>query len=352
MSRRFRELLRASVFLRRWLSARRHRAASITVPDGLFDHVIKLSVMLEKATRRGWLLAAAQLRYRLQREVERATERLHVLKYELEEHCEKPLPTESELCRELLALGQEFEEVVIDVEGSQLSVTTESVVLDGIDLGRFRIQLDCVRVDVPAYRVIALDSNPAAINSSVTHPHVQDQQLCEGDGRAAIRNSLASGRLTDFFLIVNQILSQYARGSAFVELSQWEGIPCRDCGDVLNEDDRYFCERCGETICTDCSRCCKHCDVTTCAECMNACPICDDPSCDSCLTACKVCGAQVCPGCIEEGVCTNCFEENQDECEEEEEPVGAQATVPEGTRQAAAGTTVQPDRLGEAALSA
>ena len=36
------------------------------------------------------------------------------------------------------------------------------------------------------YRVIALDPHPATKSESITHPHVQDERLCEGEGHAAI----------------------------------------------------------------------------------------------------------------------------------------------------------------------
>ena len=59
--------------------------------------------------------------------------------------------------------------------------------------------------------MIALDPSPAASNSETTHPHVQTNQLCEGDGRSAIRHAMREGRLLDFFVLVRQILQTYAR---------------------------------------------------------------------------------------------------------------------------------------------
>ena len=64
--------------------------------------------------------------------------------------------------------------------------------------GAFEIRLDWRLSGLvhTAYRVVALDPNPAAASDDVTHPHVQNEQLCEGEGRAAIRAALAECRFT------------------------------------------------------------------------------------------------------------------------------------------------------------
>ncbi len=61
-------------------------------------------------------------------------------------------------------------------------------------------------------------------------PHVSDETLCEGDGRRAIHAALAAGRLYDFFTIVDRLLNTYASGRAYVDLDNWFGTPCHDCG--------------------------------------------------------------------------------------------------------------------------
>ena len=96
--------------------------------------------------------------------------------------------------------------------------------------GPFEIRLDWRQLgSATPYRVVALDPHPAAKDTDVTHPHVQEEQLCEGEGRSAVRAALAEGRLYDFFLLVSQLLHTYGRGSAYVELDNWDGIPCDDC---------------------------------------------------------------------------------------------------------------------------
>ena len=352
MDQDFRSALRASVFIHAWLRRRRRWVKSVNVPDTLFEQVMTLSAMSDYAIGHGWMFAAAEVSRRLLREVDRCTERMQLLKYELQERSQSPLPTESEICKEVMALRKEFDEVGIDVQKSQLSVISEPIVLAGIDLGRFQIELDCGQTGRSApYRVVALEPNPSAVNSSVTHPHVQDEQLCEGDGRTAIRAALDNGRLTDFFLIVNQLLCTYARGSAFVELSQWGGVPCHACGSTTDEDDRYYCEGCEETVCIDCSQSCNHCDCNLCAGCMDKCSLCERASCSSCMTACKACGVAACPECLEGGICTNCLEEDPNDCGKAQDNNNSEAARSGLCRQDA-GLAVQPHGVGQATVSA
>ena len=49
-----------------------------------------------------------------------------------------------------------------------------------------------------------------------------DERLCEGDGRSAIRQALAQGRLLDFFMLVAGGLRTYNAESPFVALEIWE----------------------------------------------------------------------------------------------------------------------------------
>ena len=168
----------------------------------------------------------------------------------------------------------------IDLDEHELSVTTDRIVLEGVFLGPFEIRLDWQRsASSSPYRVVALDPNPAAKSDDITHPHVQDEQLCEGDGRTAIRAALAECRLYDFFLLVSQLLHTYGRGSAYVELGDWDGVPCEDCGDSVDEDDRYYCDRC---------------DATLCGECSVSCHGCGDAFCSGCLGPCAACGCEYC----------------------------------------------------------
>jgi hypothetical protein len=122
-----------------------------------------------------------------------------------------------------MTLYDEFENVEIDLKKHEISVTTEPITLEGIFLGPFQIQLVWEKLgNSSPYSIKALDPHPAEANEDVTHPHVQDESLCEGEGRMAIQNSLREGRLGDFFLLVAQVLRTYGKGSAYIELNDWD----------------------------------------------------------------------------------------------------------------------------------
>ena len=98
-----------------------------------------------------------------------------------------------------------------------------------------------------------------------------DEHLCEGDGRAAIRQALAQGRLLDFFMLVAGGLRTYNAESPFVALEIWGGATCSDCGAVVDEDERLACQRCEETICSGCEVVCSGCDGSWCSQCVTSC---------------------------------------------------------------------------------
>lgn len=219
-----------------------------------------------------------------------------------------------EIYRELLALEQEFDNLQIDLQARTMSVVTEPIVLEHVDLGRFEILLRWDRPDDELiYDVVALDANSASTDSDITHPHVREQQLCEGDGRLPIRLALLQGRLLDFFVLVRQVLNTYNADSAYVQLDRWHGRGCPDCGLVVHADDSTCCERCDSDICNECSSCCRDCGRSCCSECRAMCPACEQDHCRLCLRKCSRCGSGVCPSCLTSGVCPNCQENQGDD---------------------------------------
>jgi hypothetical protein len=220
-----------------------------------------------------------------------------------------------------LALYDEFEDVEIDLDKHTLSVTTDRIVLGYIGLGRFEIRLDWKHLGSScAYRVVALDPNPATKSEDITHPHVQDEQLCEGDGRAAVQVALTECRFYDFFLLISQLLHTYGRGSAYVELDNWDAMPCEDCGDSIDEDRRYHCDRCGSTLCGSCSISCHGCDNGFCSDCLSVCSYCGQNFCSSCLQICSACRKRYCEDCLEAGLCRSCHEEQHNKEKKDDLP--------------------------------
>jgi hypothetical protein len=312
--------------------------------------------MLRRARRAqslGWHLAAD----RLQRDLQFNLQRLRAEVCELE-HQLTPAPTSAhvasirDILADLVALNEEFGEIAIDRKEQTVSVTTEPIDLEGVYLGPFEIQLDwsdLAHGHPHNYRVIAVEPSPAASSDSVVHPHVQDEAVCEGEGRQPIRNALAQGRLYDFFTIVANLLRTYNSGSPFVSLSEWYGAECADCGANVSGDDSWTCERCEASVCGECHYSCPGCDRTFCFDCVTRCESCDDHHCGSCMTECDVCHNEICQGCLDDNErCPNCHEEETEEQIATEEISSSNESADRG----GADAPVLANCLGETAVPA
>lgn len=214
-----------------------------------------------------------------------------------------------DILADLAALEEEFVEVGIDLRERTLSLTTNAILLEGVDLGRFRILLHWdLLPDAGAYDVVPLDPNQAASDETTSHPHVRDEGLCEGEGRLPIRRALQEGRLYDFGLLVRQVLETYNAGSAYVPLSRWSGRPCSDCGYTGDEDGITNCDCCDSDLCFDCHVSCSGCGRSCCGECRERCPGCDESFCTACLPGCPDCDETRCRGCLTNGRCDHCHQ--------------------------------------------
>ncbi len=233
----------------------------------------------------------------------------------LTEKPHKEAPKLHLLVEELDQLQEEFGDIDFDKAANTISVVTESITLEDIYLGPFKIQLELNNLgehkDSPYY-CVALNPNPAGTDESVTHPHVSNDQLCEGDGSEAITASLEQGRLCDFFTMVRSILSTYNPDSPYVSLDEWSGIPCYDCGCSVTSEDTYYCEHCDRDYCSECSTYCRSCDTAICLGCSTQCPYCEETICSGCTTLCPHCEEECCELCLEkcpsceERVCSSC----------------------------------------------
>ena len=325
--------LRAAVLIHEQLSGGTCHEMPIYLPEYSWNNVQRLRRQIGRARERGWHRAAKQLATDLagvmddcRRELENAA---RVLRSRLPE---RHVFSVSDIYRDILALYNEFEEVEIDLDEHKLSVTTDHIVLEYTHLGRFEIRLDWRRLGVsPAYRVVALDPNPAAKSDDITHPHVQGEQLCEGEGRVAVQAALAECRLHDFFLLISQLLHTYGRGSGYAELDNWDGIPCEACGDSVNEDDRYYCQHCETTLCGGCAIPCQECGEHYCSGCIATCAACGYEHCSSCLAACSGCHKRFCDECLEAGLCRSCHEKQRNE-ETQDGPSQNDASQSPGSR--------------------
>ena len=311
--------LRAARLIRQQISERWRNPGRAAFPDGLGHNARRLMRQIDIARHRGWHAAARQLTTDVAHEVEYCRQRLGEFARQLQQQTiPKNLPMESDIFREIMAVHEEFSEVEIDLQSGEISITTNPIVLQDTHLGPFQVRLDWNRLDRhQPYRVVALDPNPAAANEAVTHPHVQEERLCEGEGPVGIESALSAGRLCDFFLIVSRLLGTYARGSGFVELDDWDGIRCQDCGCLTYEDNRCHCDRCDADLCGECCPSCQGCERNLCSDCISTCARCGENYCSDCLENCHTCHENCCEHCLEGGLCENCHDQRQDDLPDE-----------------------------------
>jgi len=269
----------------------------------------------------GWFSAAGRCCSRTSRLLNDVSYSISQIQ-QLTEGPQKKTPKLSLLVEELVQVREEFGDLDFDKAENTVSVVTESITLDDVYLGPFRIQLELDKLselytDRP-YRVIALNPNPAATDEEVTHPHVSGEKLCEGDGCVTIRTALEQGRLCDFFTMVRNILNTYNPDSPYVSLDDWSSEPCYDCGYVASRDDTYYCSYCEHDFCSECSTYCRCCDETCCLGCSQQCSYCEDNACMNCMNECAECDSLCCSSCLEENLCPNCKEEMEKDNEDQE----------------------------------
>ena len=307
----------------------------------------KDSHLFYAAVERNWLSSVEKIRLRISRNLNDFSYNLQRFKEML--NTDRPkLPKLSDVFAELNQIEQDIGELQFDLKEETISVITDSVSLEDIAFGSFEIKLNIGEIrslyTESPYRVIALEPNPAGSDSCVTHPHVSNEKLCEGDGHTAIRRSLEDGRLCDFFTMIVNILQTYNPDSPYVSLDDWEGISCYDCGYTVAGDDCYYCEYCEQDYCSQCSSYCQMCDTTICLGCAYECPSCNEPVCKSCTAACKECEETFCKDCLtEEGLCQNCEENRKENSDEEQESKSEIAET---------NTAVQSHSMGETAIHA
>ena len=316
--------LRAAVLIHEQLAGSKRQDVPLYLPEYSWNNIQQLRRQIDLARQRGWHGAARRLTEDLANTLDNCRRELENALRAIQSHSvERRVSSASDIYRDILALENEFEEVDIDLDGHELSVTTDRIVLEDLNFGAFEIRLDWRRLgSSPAYRVVALDPHPAAKSDGVTHPHVQDGHLCEGEGRAAVQAALAECRLYDFFLLISRLLHTYARGSAYVELDNWDGTPCEGCDESLSEDDRYCCNRCGSTLCASCAVPCPDCEEYYCSGCLGECAACGENYCPSCLAECPACRKRFCSDCRNDdsGLCQSCHEKQQHKEKEDDPP--------------------------------
>jgi len=355
-------LLRAAERIRSTLQRVQAATAVIELPDADWQECGSLIRQIHRAESRRWIHAVTVLSDRFERSIARCAERIQEISRQVSLfQWTSALPSVREIFAELVALSDEFEGVKVDLPNQAVSVTTEPIDLEEIGFGPFEIRLHWDRIgERPPYDAIALDPNPARESSDTTHPHVKGERLCEGDGQMAIDRALRAGRLCDFFQIVSRILSTYNSASAYVSLSDWEGVPCNGCGDMLREDDTSACERCSDLLCRNCLIFCERCDALCCQSCTNYCRVCEAQVCSGCQQDCGGCERVCCSRCLSEtGLCEECSEKEHAESLDDDETPPDETAAPAAPSAgeadpftSAASVAIQPHGMGETSVSA
>ena len=307
----------------------------------------KNSHIFYSAVEKSWFGAAEKVKTRVNRNLNDFSYHLQQFR-NLADSEEIKLPKLAVIFADLMQIEEEFGELSFDLKERTISVTTDPIMLEDISFGSFEIKLFIDEMSKlfseSPYRVIALAPNPAATDENVTHPHVNSERLCEGDGVVAIRKAIEQGRLCDFYTMVINILQTYNPDSPYVAISDWDGVCCYDCGYTVSDDERYYCEDCERDYCSQCSTYCQFCDTTICLGCSFECPDCQKPVCQRCTATCNECEETVCNDCVtEKGTCKNCIKQRKEDQNEEHK---------ENKTEPKTNLAVQPDSVGETIVHA
>lgn len=265
------------------------------------------------AATRSWFAASQDASARLRGALDLLQTRTTRLIDELNRQAQQlPSPSPAVIAGEIAGLRDEFEQVRVNCARKRLRVQTSSIVLEGVYLGPFEIRLDWQSIKRSSpYEVVALDANPPTSGDEVTHPHVQSEALCEGEGSDAIRRALDEGRLNDFFCIVDLILRTYNPDSAYVRLDEWGGVTCQACGDYMASDESSRCDWCDKELCLECLCRCESCADRFCTNCLSSCRECGEDCCEYCKRSCDQCSEKFCPSCLHQGICDACNEQEK-----------------------------------------
>lgn len=209
-----------------------------------------------------------------------------------------PAVTADQLRGEVAALRASYADVSVEWSEYRLVLewTTPRVVLEGINLGRFRVTLgvtlDPDIVDFDELNVEALEPNPSTHNDELTHPHVLGGNICMGNGHFVFLWAVQSGRLADAADILWSVLRTWSDGHFDGgNMYEWNGYACDNCG-AVHDESPWRCRVCRDEVCGDCSSRCDECEESVH---------------DGCSSECE-CGRTLCTKCA-----CNCEEEEEEE---------------------------------------
>ncbi len=282
-----------------------------------YEEALHQVSLMEKVANKGWRRAEEKISIRMANSVAACTN----LQCDISRAVAKAreyisIPDPMAIAEELVAIRKNFNDFSYDKKSGEISITTDTITLEGVGLGEFKIHLLINGIGGRNYkehlRIEALDPNPANGAEDVTHPHLIKETLCAGNGSEALSDRLSECNLQDFLDIVTSILNTYNSGSAFVKLDAWYGIQCSECGESTREDDLTACHYDGDMYCSSCISRCRYCNRYAGNDHSSFCRICNQTSCSGCSYSCEECGETMCRGCC--FTCSSCGETSNSTC--------------------------------------
>ena len=216
----------------------------------------------------------------------------------------------TEIYQDLVALEHQWP-TAYDLAAKRLSVCVGPIVIQGLDLGRFRIDFNYERMP-DRYTIIPLEINEAQ-SLEHPHPHMQNTRLCEGEATSMLASALNDGRILDCVEVIERTLNTYQQSAAYKPLGY--NIPmCSICMKRIKGP--VNCTNCHSLICAECAptaiiTC--GCGTKICTNCQKGCLCCSSATCgkNSCaLVKCPKCGFQACGKCVTKcscGAATRCL---------------------------------------------
>lgn len=124
--------------------------------------------------------------------------------------------------KDLLNLPKNFNNCFYNRKDKTISATTEEIWLQGINFGPFRIDWHLNHFFSDRfYNVVALKPNIPLNSVQVTHPHVSNHRVCEGDSKLRLNKCWSNGWLCEAFNIIRQILLNYNSNSPYQTIERW-----------------------------------------------------------------------------------------------------------------------------------
>ncbi|CAN5557992.1 hypothetical protein BH11PLA2_BH11PLA2_52420 [soil metagenome] len=271
----------------------------------VWDHLHTVNRQLQVAYDRGFQHCLASLQEDLHWKLDELTRAIQALRDVRNPPTKEP--GLGDWLQELNSLEEEFTGYTFDHKRSVLRVKTEPVTLKDVELGPFAIELHWTRLanqkGSSCFDIVPLEPNPAVGRDEVTHPHLNDGDLCAGDAAIPMQRALEEGRISDAFVMIRSVLTTYNPRSAYVQLDEWDGLSCGDCNGRIRREESSYCRGCESDLCDSCASSCRSCEETRCGNCLTSCDGCSDLCCSGCLERLPS-GESVCSSC--RGICGTC----------------------------------------------